>query len=121
MTTWTHRLSDAEWGRFLRTDRQTILLPHFDLQRGDTIEFLDPGGARRDFRNHEVIHVLQNVSGMESGWLVATLSNQRLNERLARAERALDSSRSSRGALFRSNAALKGQITKLRKRIEEQS
>ena len=117
MTTWTHRLSNAEWDRFLRTDRQTILLPHFDLQRGDTIEFLDPGGARRDFRNHEVIHVLQNVPGVESGWLVATLSNLELK----RTARNLEFSQNHRDALHRSNTALKGQITKLRKRIEEQS
>ncbi|QDH93215.1 hypothetical protein SEA_ZIPP_62 [Gordonia phage Zipp] len=112
MTNWKINLTDTEYATFARTEQQTLIRPRFDVQRGDGAAIYRDGTWMAGL---EVIHVAQNVPGVEAGHLVITFRNRRLEA----AERAADARLEHVGRLARSNAALRGQITRLRNRLAE--
>lgn len=116
MSNWKVVLDRDEYAVFRRTDRQTLLQSQFDVQVGDEVSVYVRGSEYVQHRA-SVIHVLQNVSGVKSGYLVITLKNTDV-EYHRTAERNV---RARNEQLTRSNAALRGQITKLRKRLAEVS
>ena len=112
MSGWKVVLTRAEYAVFRRTDQQTLLQPQFDAQVGDDISVYVQGNKYVQHRA-PVIHVLQNVAGIKRGFLVITLKNSDA-EYYRTGERNV---RSRNEQLIRSNAALRGQITKLCKRL----
>ena len=112
MTNWKIVLTSAEWDMFRRTDSQLLLRQHFDVQTNDEVSVYIKGSEYVQHRS-PVVHVLQNIPGIERGWLVITLKNQEAADYRSRYEHAKDWATSAE----RSNRSLRGQITKLRKRI----
>lgn len=114
MTTWTINLTDAEMSTFRRTHSQMLVHPQFDAQVGDRVSIYRKGSSY-SYHSAEIIHVMQNVAGIERGWLVLTLRNNDVDDfRFSRnrAEERADHAERSRNSL-------RGQITKLKKQIAE--
>lgn len=111
MTTHYLKISD-HWHGLLWSGRKTceVRIDDRDYQIGDAIRFQREGTEywTREFR---VIHVLKNFEGITPGWVVLSLEHP--DAEWARQHRRELSDRVA--ALQRSNAALRGQITKLRR------
>lgn len=86
-----------------------------DYQTGDTIRMQ----ASREWMHEDrtIVHVLKNIDGLAPGWVVLSF-NDPDREYLRERKEALFAESET---LRRSNASLRGQITKLRKRIGAQA
>lgn len=86
-----------------------------DFQTGDTVNFCNDatGQPLRWMHNRTITHVLKNHEGLAAGYVVLSLNNPRLDY----LERRVQELTRSRDRMSRSNAALRGQITKLRTRL----
>lgn len=79
-----------------------------DFQVGDEIEFWSAEGGGYTGLRRRITHVLRDVAGLASGYVVLSLADPRIAEFRERAERA-----------ERSNAPLRGTITRLTRELKE--
>ncbi|MDV8022311.1 DUF3850 domain-containing protein [Rhodococcus sp. IEGM 1330] len=113
MTAHGIRITD-HWARLLDQGVKTceLRLDDRDYQPGDTLTFYDLNGDRRRWMHvRTVTHVLKNFDGLTPGYVILSLDDPEKVRAKAQAEHRRE--RITR--LERSNAALRGQITKLRK------
>lgn len=104
---------DSHWYSLLFDQRKTceLRLDDRDYQIGDTVQFNTSAGYLSDL--YTVTHVLKNYPGLQPGYVVLSLKHPD-------ADWYRDEARRLAGEverLSRSNASLRGQITKLRRRI----
>ncbi|GAC70809.1 hypothetical protein [Gordonia soli] len=115
MTFWTVNLTRAQANIFARTGGMVLLTLDGDYQKGDTLAIYE--GVRHinqfSWSPSTVEHVLKHAPGLESGYVVLTLNNRKAE----RAEREAETSRGLALRRERSNVALRGQITKLRRQL----
>lgn len=112
----THYLKiESHWYRYLwdgitahevrRADR--------DYQKGDRIYFTVGDRARSEYQAWTITHVQHNWTGVAEGYVVLSLEHPDK----ARREREYEARGRSNDKLRRSNAALRGVITRLRNQI----
>jgi len=114
MTFWRHKIDSVTAGRLWRNELTSLVVYDRgnDYQRGDTIAFTDDGAYLKTWT---ITHVTKNQAGVEDNYAVLSLKRPDADywENEARGQR-LEAER-----LARSNAALRGALTKARKRIEQ--
>lgn len=109
----THRLKiDEHWWTEIANGRKTseLRLDDRDYQIGDTVTFTSASGY---CGSRTITHVLKNVTGLATGYVVLSLNNPEFDWACRTAERRLEWAQ----AAERRIAALKGVITKQRKQI----
>lgn len=113
----THQIKITDhWASLLDQGVKTCELRRDDrdYQTGDKVMFYNLDGVRRYWLGTRTItHVLKNIDGLVAGYVVLSLDDPEKDRWRKSAEARL--ARATR--LERSNAALRGQITKLRKKL----
>ncbi|MGC5027416.1 DUF3850 domain-containing protein [Tsukamurella sp. DT100] len=79
-----------------------------DFQAGDTIEFLTADNGFYTGVERRITHVLRGVEGLDDGYVMLSLEDDRAVDALKRAEKA-----------ERANAPLRGTITRLTRELKE--
>lgn len=112
MTAWSHKIDSVTAGRLWRNELTCLVVYDFgnDYQKGDTLAFTDGGSYLRTWT---ITHVTKNQNGVSDHYAILSLRAPDADywETEARGLRV------EVARLARSNGALRGAITKLRKRI----
>lgn len=103
---------DPHWHRLLVTGIKTceIRYDDRDYQAGDRIRF-HVEGSKYYTREWDILHVLKHVTGLQDGYVILSLKHPDTAYREEEGERL----RARTKRLERSNAALRGVITRMRK------
>lgn len=114
MTYWRHKVDNVTGGRLWRNQLTCLVVYDLgnDYQKGDTLAFVDEDGSGY-LGTWTVTHVTKNQNGIADHYAVLSVKSPDADHWHNEARRLQEAT----DRLARSNAALRGALTKLRRKL----